>query len=135
MELKNSSNDQQHHLSSKSPERKKNNLASPDHEEEYDVTPSMQARQDANITPLSPAADYGEDEVEEQDENIVMRMELNINIADTSKPTQEEIKEYESFSSKSITTTTNQLKLSDTNSLFRAFPKARDESRSTNDCN
>ena len=109
MELKNICNDQQHHFSSKSPERKMNTLASTDHAEEYDVTPSVQTRQDASITPLSPAADDGEDEVEEHDEKVIMRLEVNIDIADASKPTQEEIKEYESFSSKSITTTINKL--------------------------
>ena len=54
-------------------------------------------RRDNNVTPLSMAGDNLEDETEEQ---IIMREKLEINVADTAQPTQEEIEEYKSFSSK-----------------------------------
>ena len=56
------------------------------------------ARKEGNITP-SLADDNAE---EDENEQVVMRVELAIEIADTAQPTQEEIKEYESFSSKFI---------------------------------
>ena len=59
-------------------------------------------RKDANTTPLT-VRDNDENEDDADAQEVVMRTELAIEIADTAQPTIEEIKEYESFTSKFIT--------------------------------
>ena len=103
MEHKYSSNEDQNHHSSKSrsPPKKQADTSTPANEGNLNKdSPEALEHEEASVTAMSPANDYQNAEDEKDHEEIVMRVELEIDIADAAQPTSEEIKEYESFTSK-----------------------------------
>ena len=96
MELKQSLDEEQINHGSKSPGKKEE--VTPLRSDYVAESPMTYGRKEGTITP-SIIDDNAE---EEENEQVVMRMELAIELADTAQPTREEIKEYESFSSKFI---------------------------------
>ena len=95
--MEQNSNDGKNHQNSKSPAVINADVTPPRRTGVLKDNSETTNRRDNSTTPLSMNGDNQEDETEEQ---IIMREKLELNIADTAQPTVEEIKEYESFSSK-----------------------------------